>query len=69
MFIGLTLQFSLCLIIQVQIHTKEPMGLLYKRNVNFFGHFSLFHMKGFLNEIFCNLLLKIHIVVPIDHMF
>jgi hypothetical protein len=31
--------------------------------------FSLFHMKEFLNEIFCNLLLKIHVVVPIDHMF
>jgi len=26
-------------------------------------------MKEFLNEIFCNLLLKIHIVAPIDHMF
>jgi hypothetical protein len=26
-------------------------------------------MKEFLNEIFCNLLLKIHIVTPIDHMF
>jgi hypothetical protein len=26
-------------------------------------------MKELLNEIFCNLLLKIHIVVPIDHMF
>ncbi len=25
-------------------------------------------MKEFLNEIFCNLLLKIHIVSPIDHM-
>jgi hypothetical protein len=34
-----------------------------------FSLFSLFHMKEFLNEIFCNLLLEIHIVSPIDHMF
>jgi hypothetical protein len=26
-------------------------------------------MKEFLNEIFCNLLLKMHIVASIDHMF
>jgi hypothetical protein len=26
-------------------------------------------MKVFLNEIFFNLLLKMHIVFPIDHMF
>jgi hypothetical protein len=31
--------------------------------------FSLLHMKEFLNEIFCNLLLKINIVAPIDHIF
>jgi len=31
--------------------------------------FSLFHMKEFLNKKFCNLLLKIHIVITIDHMF
>jgi hypothetical protein len=35
----------------------------------FFSFFSFFHMKEFLNEIFCNLLLKIHIVAPIDYMF
>jgi len=35
----------------------------------FFTFFPFFHMKEFLNEIFCNLLLKIHIVTPIDHMF
>jgi hypothetical protein len=29
----------------------------------------IFHMKEFLNEIFCYLLLEIHIVAPIDHMF
>jgi hypothetical protein len=34
-----------------------------------FNKFSLFHMKEFLNEIFCNLFFKIHIVAPIDHMF
>ncbi len=34
-----------------------------------FSLFLLFHMKEFLNEIFCNLLLKIHIVFPIDNMF
>jgi hypothetical protein len=33
------------------------------------GFFSFFHMKEFLNEIFCDLLLKIHIVALIDHMF
>jgi hypothetical protein len=45
------------------------MGLLYKNIVNHFQSFSLFHMKEFLNEIFYNLLLKIHIIAPIDHMF
>jgi hypothetical protein len=34
-----------------------------------FSPFSPLHMKEFFNEIFCNLLLKIHIVAPIDHMF
>jgi hypothetical protein len=34
----------------------------------FFKSFLLFHMKEFLNEIFYNLLLKIYIVGPIDHM-
>ncbi len=34
-----------------------------------FNPFSFFHMKEFLDEIFCNLLLKIHIVAPIFHMF
>jgi hypothetical protein len=31
--------------------------------------FHFFDMKQFLNEIFYNLLLKIHIVAPIDYMF
>ncbi len=31
--------------------------------------FSFFYKKELLNEIFCNLLLKIHIVAPIDHIF
>jgi hypothetical protein len=31
--------------------------------------FSFFHMKEFFNEIFCDLLLKIHIVAPTNHMF
>jgi hypothetical protein len=31
--------------------------------------FSLFHMSLFLDEIFCNLLFKIHKVAPIDHIF
>jgi hypothetical protein len=34
-----------------------------------FSFFSFFLIKDFLNEFFCNLLLKIHIVVPIYHMF
>ncbi len=34
-----------------------------------FSPFWLFHMKEFLNEIFYNLLLQIHIVAPIDNMF
>jgi hypothetical protein len=29
----------------------------------------LFHVKEFLNEIFCKLLLKVHIIAPIDHVF
>jgi hypothetical protein len=42
----------------------------YKRIVNlFWSFFHFFHMKVFLNEIFCNLLLKIHIAAPIDYMF
>ncbi len=36
----------------VGTHTKEPMGLLYKRIMNLFCHFSLFHMNEFLNEFF-----------------
>jgi hypothetical protein len=36
----------------------------------FLKSFSLFHMKDFLNEIFCNLLLKVHIVIQyITYMF
>jgi hypothetical protein len=35
----------------------------------FFNLFSFFYKKEFFNEIFCNLLRKIHVVVPIDHMF
>ncbi len=34
-----------------------------------FNPFSLFHMKEIFNEIFRNLLLKVRIVAPIDHMF
>ncbi len=37
-----------------------------------FNFFSLFHMSSFLNsyyEIFCNLLLKIHIFSAKDHIF
>jgi hypothetical protein len=46
------------------------MGLLYKRIMNhFLVFFHFFHMKDFLNETFCNLLLKIRMVAPIDHMF
>jgi hypothetical protein len=46
------------------------MGLLYKRIVNIFlVLFILSYMKKKLNEIFCNLLLKIHIVALTYHMF
>jgi hypothetical protein len=31
--------------------------------------FLAFSYDFFFNEIFCNLLLKIHIIAPIDHMF
>jgi hypothetical protein len=34
-----------------------------------FSLFSFFHMIFFFNEIFCNLLLKMHIVAPINHIF
>ncbi len=60
---------SLMPISWVQVCKQESTGLLYKRIVNLFQSFFTFYMKSFLNEIFCNLLLKIHIVAPIDHMF
>jgi hypothetical protein len=44
------------------------MIILQKDCEFFFSLFIYFYMKIFLNEIFYNLLLKIHIVV-IDHMF
>jgi hypothetical protein len=54
----------------VQVHRKEPTGLLYKRFLNpFLFFFSFFHMKEFFNEIFCNLLLNIHIVAAINNIF
>jgi len=62
-------KYCVQLVYKVWIHTKEPMGLLYKGPWVFFTFFPFFHMNFFLNEIFCNLLLKIHIVTPIDHMF
>jgi hypothetical protein len=37
--------------------------------LHLFSHFPFFHMKEFLNEIFYNLLLQIHIVAQIYHMF
>jgi hypothetical protein len=42
---------------------------LQKGYESFLVFFSFFHMNFFFNEIFCNLLLKIHIVAPIDHTF
>jgi hypothetical protein len=35
----------------------------------FCGHFSLSHRKDFWDEIFCNMLLKIHIIFLIHHIF
>ncbi len=54
-------QFHIKLILGCGLHTKKPTRLLYKKIMNLF--------YSFFNEIFCNLLLKIHIVAPIDHMF
>jgi hypothetical protein len=51
------------------VHNLAKENLLYKKTMNFFSFFSIFHMKEFLNEIFGNLLLKIHIGAPINHMF
>ncbi len=53
----------------VQVHRKQPMGLLYKRIVNPFQFFFIFSYERFFNEIFCNFLFKIHIVAPLNHMF
>jgi hypothetical protein len=36
---------------------------------SFLWSFSLFHRKDFCNEIFCNMLLKIHITFSIRHIF
>ncbi len=52
--------------IWVQICTKEPTWLLYKTTLSPFLVLSFFHTKEFLNEIFCNLFQKIHIVAPCD---
>jgi hypothetical protein len=47
----------------MQIHSKDsPMGLFYKKGCEYF---SFLHMEEFMNEISCNLLLKINIVAPI----
>jgi hypothetical protein len=35
----------------------------------FFWSFSLSHKNDFLDEIFCNMLLKIHIIFSIHHFF
>jgi hypothetical protein len=34
-----------------------------------FWSFSIFHRIDFLNECFCNMLLKIHIISSIHHIF
>jgi hypothetical protein len=62
-------KYCVQLVYMVRIHTKEPTWLLYKRTMGLFYSFYTFSYEFFLNEIFCNLLLKIHIVAPIDHMF
>ena len=45
---------------------KIRIDLLIKLEKSLHGIFSY---EFFLNKIFCNLLLKIYIIVPIDHMF
>jgi hypothetical protein len=45
------------------------MGLFYQKDCeSFFSIFHFFHIKEILNEIFCNLLLKIQIVALVYHM-
>jgi hypothetical protein len=54
----------------MQIHTKEPTMLIYKRILHpFFLKIQISCMKEIWNEIFCNLSLKIHIVASKNHMF
>jgi hypothetical protein len=43
---------------------KGTYGITLQKDYEYFlVFFSFFHMKEFLDEIFCNLLLKIHIFV------
>jgi hypothetical protein len=49
---------------------KGPNAITLQKDYDsFLFFFSFFRMKEFLNEFFCNLLLKIHIVVSIYHIF
>jgi hypothetical protein len=43
--------------------------IILQKDCESFLIFFTFSMKEFWNEIFCNLLFKIHIVAPIYHMF
>ncbi len=53
----------------MNIHKGANMITLQKDYESCLIFFHFFHMKEFLNEIFCNLLSNIHIVALIDHMF
>jgi hypothetical protein len=49
---------------------KGANGITSQNNYeSFLILFSIFHMKEFLNEAFCNLLLKINKNSLIDHLF
>jgi len=47
---------------------KGTNGITLQKDYEFFLAIFIFSYERILNEIFCNLLLKIHTVAPIDHM-
>ncbi len=61
----------LCTLIHIWMRSQsnEPMVMKDSRIVVFLWSFSFFHKKDFWDEIFYNMLLKIHIIFSIHHIF
>jgi hypothetical protein len=57
------------IIVRVQSQSNEPMVTKDLRTIILFWSFSLYHNKDFLDEIFYNMLPKIHIIFSIHHIF